>query len=54
MNKAHQQSLERKHSELENRILQESKRPQPDQDLLHKLKKRKLKLKEEISGLKSR
>ena len=51
MNKARHESLERKHSDLEKQILEESKRPQPDENLLHELKKRKLKLKEEITGL---
>ncbi|MGC6511959.1 MAG: DUF465 domain-containing protein [Parvibaculales bacterium] len=53
MNKARHDSLERRHSDLEKLIMEESKRPQPDENLLHELKKRKLKLKEEISAFKS-
>ncbi|MGC6476572.1 MAG: DUF465 domain-containing protein [Parvibaculales bacterium] len=51
MTKARQESLERQHLELEMKIETEAKRPQPDEDLLHELKKRKLKLKEEMSQL---
>ncbi len=51
MNKARQESLERQHLELEMKIEKEAKRPHPDEDVLHDLKKRKLKLKEEMLQL---
>lgn len=47
---AHQTALETKHATLERRIAEESHRPQPDSGLIADLKKRKLRLKEEIAG----
>ncbi len=47
----HQAALETKHAMLDRRIDQELHRPQPDVILVHDLKKQKLRLKEEISGL---
>lgn len=44
-------SLKFKHEELESRIEKESIRPHPDDDLLHELKRQKLKLKDEIHTL---
>ncbi len=51
MNQARYESLERQHFDIDVQILKETKRPQPNQDVIHQLKKRKLKLKEEISNL---
>lgn len=48
MQNAHFSALEAKHSKLEQRIASESQRPHPDQLLLADLKKRKLRVKEEL------
>lgn len=45
----HLQTLKSKHADLETLIHQEAIRPQPDQDLINRLKREKLRLKEEIS-----
>ncbi|SCA55728.1 conserved hypothetical protein [Candidatus Terasakiella magnetica] len=45
------ESLKSKHIELENKIEAEEIRPHPDDDLIHDLKRQKLKLKDEISTL---
>ncbi|MFM7028797.1 MAG: YdcH family protein [Chakrabartia sp.] len=45
----HMVSLETKHAQLDQRIRQEILRPQPDQSLLSRLKKQKLKIKEELA-----
>lgn len=47
----HQAALESKHAGLDRRIAEESSRPLPDANLIAGLKKRKLKLKEELSSL---
>ncbi len=44
-------SLEERHQALERRISEEDLRPQPDVAELHRLKREKLKLKEEIERL---
>ena len=41
-------SLKGRHADLENRILDEDHRPQPDGGVLNRLKQQKLRLKEEI------
>lgn len=51
MASTHQAALESKHAVLDRRIMEETGRPMPDQSLIADLKKRKLKLKEEIGGL---
>ena len=48
---AHVSALEAKHAGLEARINEESQRPLPDMATLARLKKEKLKIKEEMSGL---
>ena len=47
----HQAALETKHSALDRRIAEESTRPLPDAQILAGLKKRKLRLKEELTTL---
>ncbi|WP_422057601.1 YdcH family protein [Sphingomonas sp.] len=49
MQNAHLSALEAKHASLDRRIVAESQRPAPDQMILADLKRRKLKLKEEIA-----
>lgn len=44
-------ALKRRHAELEQKILEEDHRPLPDSDTLHRLKREKLHLKEEITRL---
>ena len=51
MHQAHVSALEAKHAGLEARIEEESQRPQPDTAVLARLKKEKLRVKEELSGL---
>ena len=50
MHQAHVSALEAKHAGLEARIIEESQRPLPDTATLARLKKEKLKLKEEMNG----
>lgn len=45
--------LKERHTSLETRILDEDQRPQPDAEMLHRLKIEKLHIKEEIERLKS-
>jgi hypothetical protein len=49
MDVPHMVSLEAKHAQLDQLIRQEVLRPSPDQGLLSRLKKQKLKIKEEMS-----
>ncbi|WP_081974265.1 MULTISPECIES: DUF465 domain-containing protein [Sphingomonas] len=51
MQTTHQQALETKHAALDRRIADEVHRPLPDAAILTDLKRKKLKLKEELSGL---
>lgn len=51
MEKAHVDALESKHASIQAQIDLEEQRPHPDDVLLHKLKKEKLRLKDEINGL---
>jgi hypothetical protein len=51
MQQAHVSALEAKHAGLEAQIIEEEQRPMPDTTTLHRLKKEKLKIKEEIAGL---
>ncbi len=48
---AHLTSLQEKHTQLETRIIAESRHPMPDFSLITQLKKQKLILKEQISSL---
>lgn len=45
------ESLKTKHSSIEHELATESHRPQPDDDRLHRLKREKLKIKDEIARL---
>ena len=49
MQNAHLSALEAKHASLDRKIVSESQRPSPDQMILAELKRRKLKVKEEIA-----
>ena len=51
MHQAHVLALQAKHAGLEARIIEESQRPLLDMATLSRLKKEKLKIKEEMSGL---
>ena len=51
MQQAHISALENKHAGLDARISQEVQRPMPDTAVLARLKKQKLRIKEEIQGL---
>ena len=51
MQKAHLSALEQKHAGLDARIFEENQRPHPDDSLISRLKKEKLKVKEAIEGL---
>ena len=50
MDKAMVEELESKHSALHALIEEEEHRTHPDEDLLHRLKKEKLRLKDELAG----
>ena len=47
----HVESLTNKHATLDERIFEESHRPNPDAATLARLKKEKLRLKDEITGI---
>ena len=47
----HVDSLDHKHHKLEEKILQESQRPYPDQIKIAELKKEKLRIKDEMAVL---
>jgi hypothetical protein len=51
MQTAHLDSLQSKHAGLDARIAAESQRPHPDDTLLARLKKEKLRIKEALTGL---
>ena len=51
MQTTHQTALETKHATLDRRLSEEAGRPQPDAMLVADLKKRKLRLKEELASL---
>lgn len=51
MHTTHQTALETKHAGLDRRIMQETQRPMPDARVLAELKKQKLRLKEELTGI---
>jgi len=51
MQQAHFTALQAKHAGLEARINEESQRPMPDAVTINRLKKEKLRIKEEIAGL---
>ena len=51
MQRAHVSALETKHADLEVRISMESQRPHPDDALLNRLKKEKLRIKEAMVGI---
>jgi uncharacterized protein YdcH (DUF465 family) len=50
MDKAVVEEIESKHAALHALIEQEEHHTHPDEDLLHRLKKEKLKLKDELAG----
>ena len=49
MHTAHLSALETKHATLDRQIADERNRPQPDEILIADLKKRKLRIKQEMS-----
>lgn len=51
MQNAHFSALASKHADLEARITEENQRPQPDMATISRLKKEKLRLKEEMYGI---
>jgi hypothetical protein len=51
MQNAHLSALEQKHAGLDARIAQENQRPHPDDALVARLKKEKLRLKETLAGI---
>ena len=50
MDKAQVEALESKHQALHALIDEEEHRPHQDEDLLHRLKKEKLRIKDELAG----
>ncbi len=51
MQQAHLSALQTKHAGLDARIAEENQRPMPDMATLSRLKKEKLRIKEELEGL---
>jgi len=51
MQSSHVSALQLKHEGLERKIREEMSRPSPDESILQSLKKRKLRIKEELSSL---
>lgn len=51
MHQAHLEALQARHAGLDDRIAQENGRPHPDDALLARLKKEKLKIKEAMADL---
>jgi hypothetical protein len=51
MQNAHLSALEHKHADLDARIAAENQRPHPDDSIISKLKKEKLRIKEAIVGI---
>ena len=51
MQQAHISALQHRHADIEAQISEESQRPLPDMATLARLKKEKLRLKEEIAGI---
>ncbi len=49
MDTSHVSALELKHAGIERKLLEEMRRPMPDDAVIQDLKKRKLRIKEEIS-----
>jgi len=47
----HCESLKVKHADLEARIADEERRPHPDDEIIHDLKKQKLRIKDELAGI---
>lgn len=50
MSQMHLNALKSRHAELDTRIAQEERRPHPDDSLLLRLKRMKLRLKDEMSA----
>jgi hypothetical protein len=51
MQQPHISALQAKHADIEARIADENQRPLPDMTTISRLKKEKLRVKEEIAGL---
>lgn len=51
MEQSHVSALQLKHAGIERKILQEQSRPMPDLAMIQSLKKRKLRIKEEIEHI---
>lgn len=49
MDTSHAQALQTKHAGLERRLQEEMSRPMPDHAMVQELKRRKLRIKEELS-----
>jgi hypothetical protein len=49
VNKGHLTALQQKHAELENQLESENNRPFPNDDLIHRLKKQKLHIKDQLN-----
>jgi hypothetical protein len=51
MTEPHLEALKTKHADLEARIADEERRPHPDDEVIHDLKKQKLRIKDELAGM---
>ena len=48
---ARHETLRAKHSEIDNLLIEEERRPLPDFQLVHELKRKKLKIKDELQRI---
>lgn len=48
---ARQEALKSKHAEFEHTLVEEERRPWPDFNLVHELKRKKLKIKDELQRI---
>ncbi len=51
MTEPHLEALKIKHADLDAQIADEERRPHPDDDIIHNLKKLKLRIKDELAQL---
>jgi uncharacterized protein len=49
MTEPHLEALKTKHADLESRIADEERRPHPDDEVIHDLKKQKLRIKDTLA-----
>ncbi len=48
---SHADALKARHADLEAQIAEQERRPHPDEEVIHSLKKQKLRIKDELANL---